>query len=192
MKTVLVILDGWGYSKKIRGNAIKLGDTPNYDAITRDYPTCFLKTYGTEVGLPPTGLGGSKVGHEHIGAGRIVKEECLLIDNLIESKKFFRNKVLKKALNNKRVHLVGLVSDKMVHSHLNHLITLLEAAKKEKVPEVYVHFISDGRDSANKSAELYALGVIEAMEKLKIGKIATLCGRYYTMDRDKRWDRTSR
>jgi len=192
VKTVLVVLDGLGYSKKLKGNAVKLAETPNYDSLVKNYPTCHLKTYGAEVGLPPQGLGGSKVGHEHMGAGRIVKEEALLIDDLIASKKFFKNKNLKKAMETKRLHLIGLVSDKYVHSHVNHLLTLLETAKKAKVPEVYIHFISDGRDCANQSAPQYAQIILDKINELKLGKIATLIGRYYAMDRNKQWSRTKK
>ena len=191
----LIILDGWGIGKDYPGNAITLGNTPNFDRLMKENPNTTLDASGIAVGLPEGQMGNSEVGHINIGSGRVIYQELPRITKAIEDGSFFRKKEFLSAIenakkNNGKVHLMGLVSDGGVHSHIKHLYGLLELMKRENQKDVYVHAILDGRDVQPTDGK----GQIEELEaKIKemgVGKIATVSGRYYTMDRDKRWERT--
>lgn len=190
----LIIRDGWGIRKDKKANAVALGNTPNADNYIKNYPTCVLKCHGADVGLPEGYQGNSEVGHLNIGAGRIVHQMLTKINLLIKNREFFRNKALLKALenckkNNSTLHIMGLVQDEGVHAHQRHCSVLLELAKRNKLKDVVVHVFSDGRDTPPKSAMKYMSYVAKEMKKLDIGKFGTVIGRYYSMDRDKRWPR---
>lgn len=191
---VLAILDGFGYSKDEKGNAIKKANTPNFDYLWNTFPHSLLDASGEEVGLPKGQMGNSEVGHLNIGAGRIVYQPLVLINNKIKDKTFYRNKqfldVIKHVKkNNSKLHLMGLVSDGGVHSHIEHLFALLDLCKNENLKSVYIHVITDGRDTPPDSCMKYIEMLQSKIEKLEIGKIASVSGRYYAMDRDNRWDR---
>ena len=193
----LVILDGWGHSPRKEGNAIALAHTPYYDEICEKYPRTFLAASGKRVGLAADTPGNSEVGHLNIGAGRIVQTEVSRISASIKSGRFFENAVLKSAFetakaNDSAVHLIGLLSDAEVHSSPETLFALLRMAKNEGVEEVFVHGILDGRDVHPRTADVYAEAVEIKMADIGVGKLATLCGRYYAMDRDANWERTAR
>lgn len=193
----LVILDGWGYSPHKEGNAIALAHTPYYDEICGKYPMTLLHAAGTRVGLMPDAPGGSEVGHLNIGAGRIVQTDISRILNAIRDGSFFENTTLKGAFAKARnkqsaVHFIGLMSDGGIHSSSEVLFALLRMAKLERAPEVFVHGILDGRDVMPKTADIYAEAIEIKMQDIGIGRLATLCGRYYAMDRDNNWERTAR
>ncbi len=193
----LVILDGWGYSPKKEGNAIALAHTPNYDEISRKYPKTLLAASGLSVGLPLDTAGSSEVGHLNIGAGRIIQTDIAKISNAVKTGKFFENKVLKDAFSTAKskksaVHLVGLLSDGDVHSSSNNLFALLRFAKNEGIKNIFVHPILDGRDVQPRTADIYVEALEIKLADIGIGKIATLCGRYYAMDKDGNWERTAR
>lgn len=190
---VLVILDGWGIALPSRANAITQANTPNFDHYVTAYPTCALQAGGEAAGLPWGDVGNSEVGHMTIGAGRIVHQELSRINAAISDGSFFSNPVLREAVehvkkNKGKFHILGLVSPGGIHSHSDHLFALLELVKKEGVDECYVHAILDGRDTSYASAVGY---IALLQEKLKDvhGKIATLSGRFFAMDRDHHWDR---
>ncbi len=191
----LLILDGWGYTDEKRGNAIALARTPNYDALLARYPNTLLQASGVSVGLPPGLMGNSEVGHLTIGAGRVVIQKLTLISRTILDGTFFKNPVLTGAAEKvrkagKALHLIGLVSDGCVHSSPDHLDGLIELAKRENVSELVVHPILDGRDTPPRSAVRF---MKELERKLSgVGKIGVVCGRYYAMDRDNRWERTEK
>lgn len=193
-KVLLLILDGWGVRKKKRGNAIRLAKTPVLDRLWKQHPHALLQASGTAVGLPAVVMGNSEVGHLTLGAGRVLDSDLVRINKAINNKSFFQNKVLLQAVRhakqkNEKLHLMGLLSDAGVHSHLDHLFALLELAKKEGLPEVYIHAFLDGRDTPPKSAEKYLRAVIKKTQQLGIGTLATMMGRFYAMDRDNRWNR---
>ncbi|MCL2862759.1 MAG: 2,3-bisphosphoglycerate-independent phosphoglycerate mutase [Methanimicrococcus sp.] len=192
-----MILDGWGYSAETIGNAVAAANTPNLDRLMKDYPNTLLLTSGQAVGLPDGQMGNSEVGHLNIGAGRVVYQDLTLINKEIEEGAFFKNPVLLKAVSNakergKSLHLMGLVSYGGVHSYMTHLKALLTFSKREGLERVYVHAFSDGRDVPPKSAMNDLTDLSEFMEKEGVGKLASIIGRYYAMDRDKRWDRTEK
>ena len=194
---VLIILDGWGYSPKREGNAIALAHTPNYDEISAKYPQTFLAASGLRVGLTPDTAGSSEVGHLNIGAGRIVQTDVARISYAIRTGKFFDNKVLKNAFARAKaekssVHLIGLLSDGDVHSSSETLFALLRLAKYEDIKDIFVHCILDGRDVQPRTADVYVEALEIKLSDIGIGKIATLCGRYYAMDKDRNWERTAR
>jgi len=193
----LIILDGWGHCQEINGNAVKQAHTPNMDAYSSRYPHTLLQASGEAVGLPEGQMGNSEVGHLNIGAGRIVYQEITRIDKAISSGEFFENRVLKDAMERASskgvaLHLMGLVSDGGVHSHLQHLQALLEMAYNHKVKEVYIHAILDGRDVSPTSASEYLKELMDYVNNIGVGRIATVSGRYYAMDRDQRWERTAK
>ena len=195
--TVLMILDGFGLNDKEEGNAVKQGNTPVIDKLKKDYP--FVKGYasGLSVGLPDGQMGNSEVGHLNMGAGRIVYQELTRITKEIEDGDFFKNEALLSAVNNCKqngsdLHLFGLVSDGGVHSHNTHIYGLLELAKREGLSNVYVHCFMDGRDTAPSSGKGFIQALVGQMEKIGVGQIATISGRYYAMDRDNRWDRVEK
>lgn len=192
-----MILDGWGYSPETKGNAVAAANTPNLDRLMKNYPTTLLLTSGAAVGLPDGQMGNSEVGHLNIGAGRVVYQDLTLINKEIKEGSFFKNPVLLKAILNakdhgKSLHLMGLVSYGGVHSHMDHLKALLTFAKREGLERVYVHAFLDGRDVPPKSAMDDLKNLQGFMEKEGVGKIATVVGRYYAMDRDKRLERTEK
>lgn len=193
----LVILDGWGHSPRKEGNAIALAHTPYYDGICERYPRTLLAAAGTRVGLAPDAAGSSEVGHLSIGAGRIVQTDISRIAEAIRTGAFFENAALKNAFaaaraNNSAVHLIGLLSDGEIHSSPENLFALLRMAKYEGLTDVFVHGILDGRDVQPRTADIYADAVEIKMADIGVGKIASLCGRYYAMDRDAHWERTAR
>ena len=192
---LLAILDGWGYSDSLIGNAIYYAHTPNFDRYFRKYPHTLLKASGEAVGLPENQMGNSEVGHLNIGAGRIVYQESTRILKAIESGEFFENEVLKKAMKiaeKSRLHLMGLIGDGGVHAMMEHLYALLEMAKRENVRDVKIHCFLDGRDTPPKSAIHHIKKLEEKIKEIGVGEIASLVGRYFAMDRDKRWERTKK
>ena len=189
-KIVLTILDGVGIREEESFNAFKYADTKTLDFLLNEYPNCKLIASGNYVGLPKNQMGNSETGHLNIGAGRIVYQPLELINKKIESNEFFNNNELLKVMNyakdnNKKIHLIGLISDGGVHSHINHLKALLSMLKNNGNTNIYMHLITDGRDTLVDSGYSY----VKEIEDLNIGSISTLCGRYYTMDRDKNFDR---
>lgn len=193
--TMLIILDGYGIGEEYPGNAVELANTPNIDRLMETYPNTTLEASGLAVGLPPGQMGNSEVGHLNIGSGRVIYQELTKISKAIEDKDFFEKQefltVIEKAREkNKSIHLLGLVSSGGVHSHSSHLFALLELMKMRNFNDVYVHAIIDGRDVAPTSGKDDIEELIFNMKKLGVGKLATVSGRYYAMDRDKRWDRT--
>ncbi len=194
---LLVILDGWGINPRTEGNAIALAQTPVYDSLLRVYPHTTLNASGESVGLPEGQMGNSEVGHLNIGAGRIVYQDLTRIDKAIEDGAFYRNPVLLECMHKTRsasgrLHLMGLLSDGGVHSHINHLFALLEIAKRAGVQEVYIHAFLDGRDTPPQSGVGYLNRLQNYLKDRGIGKIATVSGRYYAMDRDNRWERVEK
>ncbi len=193
----LIILDGWGYSPKKEGNAIALAHTPFYDEISQNYPRTLLAASGSRVGLTPDAAGNSEVGHLNIGAGRIVQTDVANISNAIKTGEFFENKILKDAFAkakaaNSAVHLIGLLSDGDIHSSPANLFALIKMAKNEGIRNVFIHPILDGRDVAPRTADIYVEALEIKLADIGVGRIATLCGRYYAMDKDKNWERTAR
>ena len=191
---VLMILDGYGLSDKKEGNGIANANTPVMDKLMAEYP--FVKGYasGLAVGLPDGQMGNSEVGHLNMGAGRIVYQELTRITKSIEDGDFFENEELLGAIenckkNNSDLHLYGLLSDGGVHSHLTHVFALLELAKRNGLKNVYVHGFMDGRDTATDGGKDFINQLYNKMDEIGVGKIASIMGRYYAMDRDNRWDR---
>lgn len=195
--TMLMILDGFGENNNEKGNAVKLANTPNIDKLMKMCPTTDIYTSGLNVGLPDGQMGNSEVGHTNIGAGRIVYQELTRITKSIEDGDFFSVPEFNEAVenckkNNSSLHIMGLLSDGGVHSHIRHLYALLELAKRKGVEDVYVHCFLDGRDTPPASAESYIAKLEEKMKEKEIGKIASITGRFYAMDRDKRWERVKK
>ena len=195
--TMLMILDGFGNNDNEKCNAVKMANTPNIDRIMKMCPTTTIYTSGMHVGLPDGQMGNSEVGHTNIGAGRIVYQELTRITKSIEDGDFFTIEEFNNAIenckqHNSSLHIMGLLSDGGVHSHIRHLYALLELAKRKGIEDVYVHCFLDGRDTPPASAEGYIAKLEEVMKKKEIGKIATLSGRFYAMDRDKRWERVKK
>ncbi len=192
---VLVIMDGWGVAPNADGNAIIKAQTPNFIKFLKNYPTMTIHASGSEVGLMFGEMGNSEVGHLNIGAGRVYYQSCPRINQEIDSGAFFKNPALLSAIakvkaNKSKLHLVGLVSSGNVHASNAHLYALLELCKKEKLTKnVFIHAILDGRDALYNSGKEFILELQEKISELKVGKIASLSGRYFAMDRDNRWDR---
>jgi len=194
---VLIILDGLGIAPPNDGNAVTLAVTPNFDSFWKKYPHGYLQASGNSVGIPSGVNGNSEVGHMSLGAGKVIFQEIARIDNEIKNKTFFDNAIFKEATahvkeSKGKLHLLGLVSDGKVHSSLNHLHACLDFAKKEKLSDnqVFIHAFTDGRDTSPQSAKEYLKELSEICNKKKIGKIASVIGRYFAMDRDERWERT--
>ena len=195
--TVLMILDGFGINENPEANAIAMANTPVIDGLMKDYPCVKGYASGLSVGLPDGQMGNSEVGHMNMGAGRIVYQELTRITKEIEDGDFFENEALKAAFanakeNNSAVHMFGLMSDGGVHSHNTHVYGLLEMAKREGVDKVYVHCFLDGRDTAPTSGITFVKALEDKMKELGVGKVASLSGRFYAMDRDNRWDRVEK
>ena len=191
---VLIILDGWGYAPPSDANAISLARKPNYDRLLAEFPNALIHTSGRYVGLPTGQMGNSEVGHLNIGAGRIVYMDITKIDLMIENGELFSNPALLAAMKTarsggRRLHFLGLLSDGGVHSHQNHLYALLRMAKQNGVDRVFVHAFMDGRDTLPTNGSGYIEQLQQKMRELGVGKIATVGGRYYAMDRDKKWER---
>ncbi|MBN1804244.1 MAG: 2,3-bisphosphoglycerate-independent phosphoglycerate mutase [Sedimentisphaerales bacterium] len=197
---VLIIRDGWGHNpnpEEDAYNAIKCGNTPVDDMLMREYPNCLIHTSGEDVGLPNGTMGNSEVGHQNIGAGRIVPQESVRISMTIRDGSFFENeefhnliKFVKK--NNSKIHVMGLCSDIGVHSRLEHLYGLLELAKRNDIKDVFIHAFTDGRDSPPDSGAGYISDIEKKAGETGVGKIASVMGRFYAMDRDSRWERVQR
>jgi 2,3-bisphosphoglycerate-independent phosphoglycerate mutase len=190
----LVVLDGWGYNKAYEFNAIHLANTPNMDNYSKQYPNTRLHTSGLAVGLPDGQMGNSEVGHLNIGAGRVVYQALTRITKSIKDGDFFENEALLTAVNavkanDSALHLMGLFSPGGVHSHTDHIKGLLQLAKKENIKKVYLHAFLDGRDTPPQSAVDFIEEMENYMQKESVGEIASITGRYYAMDRDKRWER---
>lgn len=191
---MLMILDGFGINPNEKGNAVAIANTPNIDKLKKTWPTTIIHTSGLDVGLPEGQMGNSEVGHTNIGAGRIVYQDLTRITKSIEDGDFFSIKEFADAIdnckkNNSNLHIMGLLSDGGVHSHIRHLVALLEFAKRKDFENVYVHCFMDGRDTPPTSGEGYIAKLEEKMKEKGVGKIATIEGRFYAMDRDKRWNR---
>ena len=193
----LIILDGFAIRDEEKGNAVKQAKTPNFDRYWNQFPHNQLIASGEEVGLPAGQMGNSEVGHMNIGAGRIVYQSLTRLNLAIREGDFFKNAALVKAVNhalanNKALHIFGLLSDGGVHSHIDHLYAVLQLAKDKGLEKVYVHGFLDGRDVGQKSALQYIEAAQAKMTELGVGQFATISGRYYAMDRDKRWDRVQK
>lgn len=191
---VLVILDGWGYRETSNANAIATARTPVMDSLWTAYPSTLIRTSGKDVGLPYGQMGNSEVGHLNIGAGRVVPQELVRITDAVEDGSLFRNEALVKVCQEVRdrsgkLHLIGLCSEGGVHSHLVHLFGLLDLAKIEGISNVCIHIITDGRDTNPQEGVNVLRKIQDRIDKIGVGRIVTLCGRYYSMDRDRRWDR---
>ena len=192
-KLALIILDGWGIGKKDNSNGVHLANTPFFDGLLRNHPNATLVTYGEKVGLPKGQMGNSEVGHMNIGAGRIVYQDLLKIDNAIKDESFFKEEALLNAIEyakakNKKIHLIGLVSKGGVHSSFNHLTALCDLVEKSNAENCFIHAFTDGRDCNPTTGLTYIKELSNYISKTKI-KIASVIGRYYSMDRDNRWER---
>ncbi len=193
---LLVVLDGWGIRREREANAIAVAGTPNVDALVREFPSTALETSGLSVGLPEGQMGNSEVGHTNLGAGRIVYQDLVRINRAVEDGSFFKNDALLMAVRRAKesggaLHLMGLVSDGGVHSHVEHLAACLELARREGLAKVFVHAFMDGRDTPPRSGLGYMADLEKRLRETGYGKVATVCGRYWAMDRDKRWDRVA-
>ncbi|MCI8588137.1 MAG: 2,3-bisphosphoglycerate-independent phosphoglycerate mutase [Bacilli bacterium] len=191
---LLAILDGYGIREETKGNAIKLTQTPNFDFLWNTYPHSTLDASGQPVGLPRGQMGNSEVGHMNIGAGRLVYQPQELINSKIKDGSFLRNKEILKVINhtkeqNSRLHIMGLISDGGVHSHIDHLMAILDMCQQNAVEKLYLHLFTDGRDVDKQSSYKYISRVEEKLSQIGIGKIASIGGRYYGMDRDNNYDR---
>ncbi|MBL4867945.1 MAG: 2,3-bisphosphoglycerate-independent phosphoglycerate mutase [Pseudomonadales bacterium] len=190
---ILLILDGWGHSETSQSNAIKAANTPFWDTLWSEYPHTLISTSGKEVGLPEGQMGNSEVGHMNLGAGRVVYQDFTRITKSIEDGDFFQNPILKTASStDKAVHIIGLLSPGGVHSHTDHINAMVELAEQNGAPKVYVHAFLDGRDTAPKSAESSLAETDGLLKQKGIGRVASIIGRYYAMDRDQRWDRVEK
>src|SRR5271170_1594417 len=192
---ILTVLDGWGFSAQTKGNAIAQARKPNYDEILKKFPNTLIQTSGPYVGLPDGQMGNSEVGHMNMGAGRIVQMDITRIDAMIASGEFFRQPLLLEAMkrgSKGQLHLLGLVSDGGVHSHMNHLFALLRMARENQVERVFVHCFMDGRDTPPESGMGFLQQLEKQMREYNIGRIASVSGRYYAMDRDNRWERVEK
>ena len=192
--TVLVILDGFGFSKEKSNNAISMAHTPNWSDFLNRYPSHLIQTSGEFVGLPQGQMGNSEVGHMTIGAGRVIYQDLPRINRAIENGEFQQNPVLLnligQSINNKSaIHLIGLLSEGGVHSHESQIHAVIQLCKDKKVNDLRIHAILDGRDTPPKSAEQSLSKLEEVLEKTGVGQISTVSGRFFAMDRDQRWDR---
>ncbi|KAF3886185.1 MULTISPECIES: 2,3-bisphosphoglycerate-independent phosphoglycerate mutase [Nostocales] len=194
---VLVILDGWGYSEETHGNAIAVAKTPVMDSLWAAYPHTLIRTSGKAVGLPEGQMGNSEVGHLNLGAGRVVPQELVRISDAVEDGSILKNPALVKICQEVfsrqgKLHLMGLCSEGGVHSHLNHLFGLIDLAKVHLISEVCIHAITDGRDTTPTEGVKALAQIQDYIDRIGVGRIVTVSGRYYAMDRDRRWDRVKR
>lgn len=195
MLVTLIIMDGWGLNPRKDYNAVALGNTPYFDYIWNNWPSATLEASGNAVGLPAGQMGNSEVGHMNLGAGRVVLQDLTYVNSLIASGEFYDNQVLNQAIqyaidNHSSLHLIGLLSDGGVHSHQEHLYALLRLANAKNLKRVFIHAILDGRDTPPRSGADYLSQLESQIARIGCGQIATISGRYYSMDRDKRWERT--
>jgi 2,3-bisphosphoglycerate-independent phosphoglycerate mutase len=189
---VLTVLDGWGHRAETKGNAIALARKPTYDELMEKFANTLIDTSGPPVGLPEGQMGNSEVGHMNIGAGRVVRMDITKIDVMVANKSLGEVPLFQRAMahgRQRQLHFLGLLSDGGVHSHIQHLFALLELAKQQKVENVFVHCFMDGRDTPPHSGRAFIQQLQQKMRELGVGKIATVVGRYYAMDRDNRWER---
>lgn len=196
-KLLLLVLDGWGVTNKYRGNAIASASTPYYDSLINDYPFAVIESSGEAVGLPDGQMGTSEVNHMTIGAGKVLYQDLVRISNKIKDGSFSDNPAFVKAFeqvkkHHSTLHIKGLIGTGGVHSHQDHMVALLEAAKKHGIERVYLHVFTDGRDTRPSSALTYLEHLESEIKRIGIGKIASIAGRYYAMDRDHNWDRTDK
>ncbi len=196
-KVVCVILDGWGLSSNEAGNAIKKAETYNFDNLWHKYPRAVLQSAGEAVGLPKGQMGTSEVNHMTIGAGRVIFQDLVRINKSIKNQSFFNNKAIISAFkhvkeNNSILHIKGLISPGGVHSHQEHVYALLKGAKMYGIEDIYIHVFTDGRDVPPQSAKRYIRELEERIKEIGVGKIASISGRYYAMDRNKNWERTDK
>ncbi len=193
----LIVMDGWGHREEREGNAVALADTPFFDRLWAEFPRTLIHASEERVGLPAGQMGNSEVGHMNLGAGRVVYQDLVRISKSVRDGDFFRNPVLCAAMDaardgGKALHLVGLLSDGGVHSHHTHLYALLRMAKERAVPRVFLHPVFDGRDTPPRSGIDHLRALLAKAEELGAGEVATVAGRYFTMDRDNRWERVER
>ena len=196
-KVILAILDGFGIKEEKEGNAVKNANTKAIDKLIKEFPNSKLKASGEAVGLPKGQMGNSEVGHITIGSGRIVDQPLQKINKSLENKSFYKNKEIIKAINHaktnsSKLHILGLLSDGGIHSHIDHIFALIKMAKDAGIEKLYIHAFLDGRDVAYNSAETYIEKLEKYLKKENIGKLATIAGRFYAMDREKIWDRTKK
>jgi 2,3-bisphosphoglycerate-independent phosphoglycerate mutase len=194
---VLCVIDGWGVSDRADGNAVALAHAPNMAAWATTYPYTTLAASELAVGLPEGQMGNSEVGHLNIGAGFVVYQDSTRISEAIRDKSFFQNQVLLSAFdharrNSSQIHLMGLLGPGGVHAYSEHLYALLELAKQQNASQIFMHTFLDGRDTPPQSALPFMQELLSVIERLGVGQVATVSGRYYAMDRDKRWDRTAK
>ena len=199
MKNVvaLVVIDGFGISEQTKGNAVKQAKMPYFNYLLANYPHAKLGASGTDVGLKPGQMGNSEVGHLNIGAGRIVSQDLTRIDNAIEDESFYKNPALTKLMqtlknNGSNLHIMGLMSDGGIHSHINHLFAVIKLAKIYQIKNVFIHFFSDGRDTDIHSAINFEKQIEQQINQIGVGQIATIAGRFYAMDREQKYDRTQK
>ncbi|MBA3011287.1 MAG: 2,3-bisphosphoglycerate-independent phosphoglycerate mutase [Proteobacteria bacterium] len=195
--SILMILDGWGIAPPGPGNSFALAKTPFLDQLLKDFPNCHLACSGTAVGLPDGTMGNSEVGHMNMGAGRKVFQDFVRINAAIDDTSFFKNPGLLNTMktvreNKTSLHLLGLLSDGGVHSHISHLFALIDMAKQNQIKNLYIHPILDGRDTSPTSGITYIRQLQEHLDRAGTGRIASICGRYWAMDRDTRWDRVEK
>jgi 2,3-bisphosphoglycerate-independent phosphoglycerate mutase len=195
--TVLIVLDGWGHNPRREGNAIAQARTPNMDGFSDAYPSTTISISGLDVGLPEGQMGNSEVGHMHLGAGRVIYQDLTLIHKSIDDGSFFSNPTFLTAIDavratGGRLHLMGLLGDGGVHSHQRHMEALIELARRQKFGKTFLHLFLDGRDTPPKSAEGFLKELEDKLQEYPDATIASISGRYYAMDRDKRWDRTEK
>ncbi|MCK5406853.1 MAG: 2,3-bisphosphoglycerate-independent phosphoglycerate mutase, partial [Candidatus Krumholzibacteria bacterium] len=194
-KPILIVMDGWGWREETDGNAVRLANTPNVDKLWDTYPHTLINGSGPYVGLPEGQMGNSEVGHLNFGAGRVVYQNIMRIGRAIADGSFFENEVLRETMSVAKggaLHFLGLLSDGGVHSHQEHLYALVRMAKDNGVKRVFVHAILDGRDTPPRNGIKYLAALDEQLRGTGVGRIASIVGRYYCMDRDKRWDRVKR
>jgi 2,3-bisphosphoglycerate-independent phosphoglycerate mutase len=193
---VLVILDGWGYREETDGNAIAAANTPVMDSLWHAYPKTLIQASGKDVGLPKGQMGNSEVGHLNIGAGRVVPQELVRISDAVEDRTLYANSALvgicESVKANGKLHLMGLCSDGGVHSHIDHLLALVDLAKTRGVKDICIHVITDGRDTPPTSGIGHIGRLQNYLDLVRVGRIVTISGRYYAMDRDRRWDRVQK
>ena len=195
MKVILIVRDGWGYTEETKGNAVFLADTPNDDRYMRDYPWTLLKCTGNAIGVPEGTQGGSEPGHLTMGAGRVVWQPLEEINRSINDDSFYENEALMSAVencrqNNSSLHLMGLFSDQGIHGTVRHLYALLELAQRNSLKKVYIHCFLDGRDVPERSVRQFIEETQRQIKEKRTGRIASIVGRYYAMDRDTNWSRT--
>lgn len=196
-KVILIIRDGWGFRKSKKHNALANSKTPYSNFLEKNYPNTLLTAHDGAVGLPPKYQGNSEVGHMTLGSGRIIKQSLIRINESIRDKSFFRKKEFLQAIknakeNNGKLHIIGLIQEEGVHAHLNHLFALLDLCKQKKFHDVNLHLITDGRDSPVHKGLTYLKKIQKKIRQVGLGRIETISGRYYAMDRDNRWERTQK